>query len=88
MDDLERERVLDEGAVRLTAALLEAQRLGREFWAALLEAERIRVEIGAATGVTLGEPMPAHLLAEVLEAAGQVTAEQARAFLESSPPPE
>lgn len=88
MDDRAREEILDDGAVRLEAALREAQRLGEEFHAALLEAERIRVAIAVTTGVSLGEALPPHLLAEVLECAGRTTAEQATEFLESSTPPE
>lgn len=87
MDALERDRILDEGALRLEAAVFEAQRLlelgSEEFWAAALEIERIRVEVESVTGVSLVEPAPPHLMDACVEGAGRVAADQVREFLEA-----
>ncbi|GKQ37182.1 hypothetical protein [Streptomyces sp. A012304] len=86
----DREEILDEGALRLEAAILAAQQLSGtdQVWAAVLEVERIRVEVEAATGVSLVEPAPSRVLETALEGAGRVTAEQAMKHLESATPPE
>ncbi len=81
-----REAVVAEGAVRMEAAVLEAQRLvGTDgVWAAVLEAERIRVEVEAETGVSLTEPLPERVRADALAWVARVTAEEAARFLEGT----
>lgn len=80
------EEALAEGAIRLEAAVLAARQLleTEEAWAAALEVERIRVEVEAATGVSLVDPPPPHLVDALVEGAGRAVAEQARKFLEAS----
>ncbi|MDX3315319.1 hypothetical protein P1S61_41035 [Streptomyces sp. ME08-AFT2] len=80
----DREEIVAEGARRMEAAALEAQRaLGTEAqWAPLLEAERIRVEVEALTGVSLTEPVPARVLDLALAWAARAAGEQAEKFLE------
>lgn len=85
MDAMERERFLDDGAVRLEAAIREAQLLAgtEEFWAAALEVERIRAEVEAVTGVSLCEPPSERVVNACVDGAGRRTAEQARKMLEA-----
>lgn len=90
MDPLEAEEYLDEGAVRLHAAIREAQLLGATegLWAAVLEVERIRAEIEAVTGVSLIPATPPSVINAALKGAGDVTVAQLAKHLESSNPPE
>lgn len=90
MDAAERERYLDEGAVRLHSAIREAQLLSETegFWAAVVEVERIRVEVESVTGVNLCEAAPQSAVNDALKGAGDVTVEQVARYLESATPPE
>lgn len=86
MDAQERDRLLDEGAIRLEAAVLAARELlgTEEVWPAAMEVERIRAEVEAATGVSLVDPPPPHLVDDFVEGAARVAAEQAEKFLEAN----
>ncbi|MDW8805614.1 hypothetical protein P1P68_12680 [Streptomyces scabiei] len=86
MDPLQREDILDDGALRIASAIREAQLLRgtEEFWAAVWEVERIRIEVELATGERLIEPAPPHLVDVALESAGRVTAAQLQAQLEGT----
>lgn len=83
--DEERERVLDDGAVRLDKAIRDALLLvgTEEFWAAGLEVERIRIEVEAATGVSLCDPAPERVVNACVDGAGRRTVEQAQQMLEA-----
>jgi hypothetical protein len=79
------DEILDEGAVRLEAAIRGALLLSGtdEVWAAGLEVERIRSEVEAATGVSLCDPAPQRVVNACVDGAGRRTVEQAQQMLEA-----